>query len=111
MRADSLQKLAVLALLILLGVGLPASSEALETPAEGHTWIVEGGIPELSFARIWGGPEARGWVQFGQDFALLGPVVGGGYETTTFPDGIHDLRLSAEAELWAGLRDVSTVGL
>ncbi|MGM0555324.1 MAG: hypothetical protein ACQEVA_03000 [Myxococcota bacterium] len=111
MRGERLRHLALWAVLLTLGMGLSSSASALETPADGHEWVVEGGVPELSFARIWGDPEARGWVQFGQDFALLGPTVGAGYETTSFPEGVHDLRLSAEAELWTAFRDVSSIGL
>lgn len=103
--------LAALAFAVAAIIGSPSPASALETPATGHEWVVEGGIPEFSLARIWGDADARGWIQFGQDFALLGPTFGGGYETTAFPDGVHDVRVSAEADLWTAFRDVSSVGM
>jgi hypothetical protein len=95
----------------LLCAALSADADALETPAAGHDWVVEGGVSEFTLARVWGDATSRGWVQFGQDFALLGPTVGGGYETTTFSGGIHDLRLSGEADVWSAFRDVTSAGL
>lgn len=111
MRIEPRQILAAAAVLLLAGFVHAPAATALETPAAGHDWVVEGGVPEFTLARIWGDPDGRGWVQFGQDFALLGPTAGGGYETTILPDGMHALRVSGEAELWTAFRDVASLGM
>ena len=108
---DRMRFLLVAACCMLAVSAWSSSASSLETPAAGHDWVVEGGVPEFTLARVWGDPTGRGWLQFGQDFALLGPTLGGGWETTTFAGGVHDLRISGEGELWTAFRDVTSFGL